>query len=30
MSKMNASIKIGGWLNFIRWTAKKILKMIKR
>ena len=30
MSKMNASIKIGGWSNFIRWATKKILKMIKR
>ena len=30
MSKMNASIKIGGWSNFIRWAAKKILKMMKR
>lgn len=30
MSKMNASIKIGGWSNFIRWVTKKILKMIKR
>lgn len=30
MSKMNASIKIGGWLNFIKWATRKILKMIKR
>ena len=30
MYKMNASIKIGGWFNFIRWATKKILKMIKR
>ncbi len=30
MTKMNASIKIGGWLNFVKWAIAKILKKIKR
>ena len=30
MTKMNASIKIGGWLNVVKWAIAKILKKIKR